>query len=344
MLGQVGKTTVAVSQGDKDNGKFSSIAAQDTTLRGGVGEDIYGPFEAGFTVKQDRIIQALGCDDPSDGYLDGGIDTYTAEQKVAKACNVEIPRWVNGNYISLLDQCGGHTKEYHNHERLICLYDDTAKGHSTKVGEVLDGTAIYGKWEDTDVLPLLDACSAHYGKTPESSTSTDVDDVYHYHVQDAPPFVVGCFGPNDDGSLVTVQQCRDFYTGCDGTLESFETTDGKVAYDMWCPCYDQQGSNSGLNIVELEIFKSTSTSPATGSPATGSPGEEGATTTATESTSASPAADTPAAATTTAASGTTKKPNVIFFMPVALPTENLLEDTDGLLRPPTPSTSDRSRR
>lgn len=38
MLGQVGKTTVAVSQSDKDNGKFSSVAAGDTTLRGGVGE------------------------------------------------------------------------------------------------------------------------------------------------------------------------------------------------------------------------------------------------------------------------------------------------------------------
>ena len=74
-------------------------------------KDIYGPFEAGFTSTQDRIIQALGCDDPSDGYLDGGIDTYTAEQKVAKACNVQIPRWENGNYISLLDQCGGYVSK-----------------------------------------------------------------------------------------------------------------------------------------------------------------------------------------------------------------------------------------
>lgn len=160
---------------------------------------------------------------------------------------------------------------------------------------------------------MLDACSAHYGKTPDSSTDDD-DDVYHYHVQDAPPFVVGCFGPNDDGSLVSVEQCRDFYTGCDGTLESFETTDGKVDYDVWCPCYDQNGSNSGLNIAELAIFEATSASPATDSPTTDSPATDKPTTTI-ESTSASPATDSPAAATTTKASSTSTKPNVIFFMP-----------------------------
>ena len=36
--------------------------------------------------------------------------------------------------------------------------------------------------------------------------------------------MVGCFGPNDDQSLVTVQQCRDFYTGCDdSSTASFDT-------------------------------------------------------------------------------------------------------------------------
>ena len=77
------------------------------------------------------------------------------------------------------------------------------------MGEALDGKSIYGKYEDTNELPLLDACSAHYGNTPDSTDAT----IYHYHVQDAAPFVVGCFGPNEDASLVTVAQCRDFYTG-----------------------------------------------------------------------------------------------------------------------------------
>ena len=82
-------------------------------------------------------------------------------------------------------------------------------------------------------------------------------DVYHYHVQDGPPFTIGCFGPNDDGSLVTVPQCREFYTGCgDGDAETLKTTDGEIEYDYWCPCYDANGSNSGKDIAELAVFKS----------------------------------------------------------------------------------------
>lgn len=56
-----------------------------------------------------------------------------------------------------------------------------------------DAKLLYGKWEDYDSreLPLLDACGGHFGATPDSALA----EVYHYHVQDAPPFTVGCFGP-----------------------------------------------------------------------------------------------------------------------------------------------------
>jgi len=246
MLNQVGVTDVAVAQADIDAGKFTG-----DTGTGGIGEDIYGPFEAGFSSQQDFIFTGLGCSDPSVAYIDGGIDTSTAEKIVASACDVTLPRFDDdGEYISLLDQCGGHTKEYHNHEKLVCLYDVEAEGHSSRVGTALDDKGIYGKWEATDVLPELDACGGHWGRTPDSP---DVD-VYHYHVQDAPPFTVGCFGPNDDDSLVTVQQCRDFYTGCDGDLETFTTPDGEIEYDLWCPCFDANGSNSGIDIAELAVF------------------------------------------------------------------------------------------
>ena len=78
--------------------------------------------------------------------------------------------------------------------------------------------------------------------------------MYHYHVQDAAPFTVGCFGPNDDGSLVTVAQCRDFYPGCDGDLVDVSQPGGSKQYDLWCPCYDANGSNTGLDIAELAVF------------------------------------------------------------------------------------------
>ena len=76
--------------------------------------------------------------------LKGGIDTLTAQSMVAQDCGVTLPRYEGNNYVALLDQCGGHTRDYHFHEELICLYDASASGHSTKVGETLDGQSIYG--------------------------------------------------------------------------------------------------------------------------------------------------------------------------------------------------------
>lgn len=257
MLGDVGRTT-----------------ASGTNVRTGntftAGENIYGPFEAGFGTQQDGILAGLGCSPGSLGHVAGGLDTYTAEQMVAYQCEVILPRVVDDQYISLLDECGGHTREYHFHEKLSCLYDANSGGHSAKVGEASDKKPIYGKWEHDmkKELPLLDACGRHWGRTPESPDK----DVYHYHVQDEAPFTVGCFGPNDDGSLVTVQQCRDFYSGCDGNLVTVTTPQGSKQYDDWCPCFDANGSNSGVDIVELAVFSSIpSSSPTSPSPAPSHP-------------------------------------------------------------------------
>lgn len=214
-------------------------------------ENIYGPFEAGFSSQQDNILSALGCSDPLDGYVDGGIDTHTAEQMVAKACGVTLPRIENdgaSGYISLIDECGGHTNEYHFHERMTCLYAQ-AGAHSTQVGFALDGRPLYGKWEDfsAQALPQLDSCGGHFGMTPDSNG----EEIYHYHIQDAPPFTIGCFGPAAGGGLVTVDECRGAYPGdCgDGDSETIETPEGAIDYDLWCPCFDSTGSNMGEESV-----------------------------------------------------------------------------------------------
>jgi len=95
---------------------------------------------------------------------------------VAHQCGITLPRTEGGQYISLLDECGGHTQEYHFHERMTCLYDATGGGHSTAIGvesgitnaspanSVITSGAnagllqLYGAYEDTDTLaaPLLD--------------------------------------------------------------------------------------------------------------------------------------------------------------------------------------------
>ena len=78
-LGDVGLTTVAGT----DTRTGLTLAA---------GENLYGPFEAGFSSAQDSILGDLGCNPGSLGHVVGGIDTYTAEQMVAFQCSVTLPR------------------------------------------------------------------------------------------------------------------------------------------------------------------------------------------------------------------------------------------------------------
>ena len=140
----------------------------------------------------------------------------------------------------------------HYHERLSCLYDDSLSGHSTQVGAATDdaSTPIFGSYEDTDVHPEdLDACGAHFGPTPDSGGA----DVYHHHVQEKPPFIVGCFGPSDDGGPVTYDECVSYYSGCDQDWYEVTTQDGVTRnYDLWCAAARAVvlASNSAATICE----------------------------------------------------------------------------------------------
>jgi hypothetical protein len=167
-----------------------------------------------------------------------------------------------------LDECGGHTAEYHFHERMSCTYDADAEGHSTQVGEAtVEGSFLYGKFEGTGELPLLDACGGSWGVTPDSSGEI----VYHYHVQDKPPFTFGCYGPNADGSMVTLAQCREFHDECgNGDTIDLEVSvndvmgyaDGQtIQYDPWCPCYDATGSNVGTEPLAFESIEGYGAAP-----------------------------------------------------------------------------------
>lgn len=249
LLGDVGCTTV--SGVEKYKHEMLNVGSEIAS-----NAHIFGPFEAGFGTQQAQIIQNWGCTDPSVAYdSEGGTDIGTAESKVSKACNVELPRIVGDTYYGVVGPCGGHTGDYHFHRSFSCLYSESG-GHSTKVG-VAAGHSIYGKWEDYDNqrLPLLDACGAHIGPTPESSTP-----VYHYHAQDKAPFTVGCHGPSASGGLVSVSVCRSLYSDCDndgGSGTTIELKTGAISYDRFCPCFDAAGSNMGTNIQELLALTSS---------------------------------------------------------------------------------------
>ena len=236
LLGNVGYTTVACSG--------TSFGTRP------VGEDIFGPFEAGFSSQQDNILYGLGCP-TGKGYVDGGLDTATAASIVAKSCVGE------GSLRSgLLDSCGGHTPDYHFHEKLSCCAAATGSdGHSGKVGQSTDGRGIYGMNEANGMLANLDACGGHFGPTPDGSYS------YHYHIQDKAPFTIGCLGPNPDNTIVTLAQCRSLYSGCSSSPNSYsvqtgstwpKTSSGTVSYRNWCPCFDATGSNVGTAQLPCE--------------------------------------------------------------------------------------------
>jgi len=228
-----------------------------------VNEDIYGPFEAGFGSQQDGILAGLGCNPGSLGHVQGGIDTRTAEAMVSWQCKIELPRFEQGGrYVSLLDTCGGHTREYHFHERLSCLYNesDLGDGLGSAVGVMNDGKLLFGRIAGPNVpsyegpagerLPFLDACGGAFDRDGLN---------YHYHVQVRPPFTVGCFGPalDDNGAErpVTLAECRALYSGCAAAPTTVVTASGAADYALWCPCYDRAGSNVGK--IPLRAFATT---------------------------------------------------------------------------------------
>lgn len=257
-LGTVGTTTVSGTDAN------AAVTWQSGTT-------IAGPFEAGFDSQIDTLLTWLGCSPASKGYVDGGIDTYTATNLVIYQCGVTLPRTSSGVYINLLYSCGAHSPPssgctsppggltgysacsnpaYHFHQYFACLYSTSAAGHSTKIG-ISSATSVtarplYGMYEATGVLPSLDACGGHFGFTPDSPSTS----IYHHHVQDKPPFTFGCYGPNADGGLVTLAQCRSYNTACgvSSYIVTITTSAGSFQYNKWCPCWDSCGSNVPGNV------------------------------------------------------------------------------------------------
>eukprot|EP00239_Pterosperma_sp_CCMP1384_P003401 CAMPEP_0197847832 /NCGR_PEP_ID=MMETSP1438-20131217/7228_1 /TAXON_ID=1461541 /ORGANISM="Pterosperma sp., Strain CCMP1384" /LENGTH=294 /DNA_ID=CAMNT_0043459869 /DNA_START=239 /DNA_END=1122 /DNA_ORIENTATION=+ len=218
-----------------------------------VGTHIYGAFEAGFSSRQDFLIEGWGCTEPSLAYDEkGGLDINLAEALVEKRCGLsKFPELSGTTYNGIVNHCGGHTSDYHFHRDFACCGAEDASGHSTKIGQVMADIFLYGKWEDKDKkwIPALDACGAHHGVTPDSNGET----VYHYHAQGTPPYSVGCLGPSTStgSGMVGIEECRSLYPECSGSVETFETNAGEVSYMRDCPCYDANGSNTGVDMVEL---------------------------------------------------------------------------------------------
>ena len=74
LLGNVGSTTVGKAA--------SSTLYTQVTIN--AGDDVYGPFEAGFSSQQDNILAAMGCS-TGKGYVPGGIDGLSVRRRASPA-------------------------------------------------------------------------------------------------------------------------------------------------------------------------------------------------------------------------------------------------------------------
>eukprot|EP00854_Cymbomonas_tetramitiformis_P007695 gene7695-9157_t len=192
--------TIGCVDANTDTGAPLTVTSARQTQTANI---IYGPLEAGFSSQQ---FDCLGTTT-----IPGGIDTLIAENMVAAYCSM------SADSVSVLDDCGGHASPYHYHERMSCLFSsDPETGHSTRIGTMMDGNGLYGKYVAFDTLPTdLDACGGRTGVTPDSNGN----EVYYYMVQERAPFTVGCFGP-----VSSIAECRALYSDCGNGDEITVTT------------------------------------------------------------------------------------------------------------------------
>ncbi len=102
------------------------------------------------------------------------------------------------DHVAFLDECNGHTlangSDYHYHGIPVCITEglDPAGAHSVMIGVLEDGFPVYGDHGEggaTVTNADLDACSGHFGATPEFP-----DGIYHYHrTADEAPYMVDCY-------------------------------------------------------------------------------------------------------------------------------------------------------
>ncbi|KAL6048184.1 YHYH domain-containing protein [Balamuthia mandrillaris] len=216
------------------------------------GLNTYSSLEAGFE-------PGFACSSSEDGYCEAGMAVLDCGLQLEFTCDGDGEQAIDSTLM--LDECGGHATPYHHHTDLACDYSNSssassfAGGHSPLVGIALDGVGIYGIWESEGEAgqkhpPMdLDACGGHVGPVPSSSFVDSEGNlfqvegseaVYHYHTNDGSegkPYTIACF--NAEGA--TREQCQDFYEDCGEGFVEVETEKGVLQYDVWCPCYVEDG-------------------------------------------------------------------------------------------------------
>lgn len=187
---------------------------------------MYGPNDAGFIYSTSPNPPNI-CSAPAaqQGFCPAGTDVDMCYAALQVSCGT-----ANAAVTGFATSCGNHASPSHYHTRIACDYNTSDSSvHSPVVAIVKDGRGLYGKWEGGGALPVLDACNGHFGPVPAADlgssspfyTSNQLGDtayaastgsVYHYHVTDAAPFTIGCYGP-----VSSLAQAKAMYPTCGST-------------------------------------------------------------------------------------------------------------------------------
>lgn len=217
------------------------------------GVSLYNSFDAGFSM-------GMACDNGI-GSCPAGTDVEMCENDLERQCGT-----AHFEKAMFMSDCNGHAVPYHVHMGLgPCEYNaaDYVNQHSPLVGIMLDGRGLYGEFEKNNLHPDdLDACGGHFGPVPSTVLSdTEIHNgttknVYHYHVQNEPPFFIGCYGPVNSLSEAKnlYPSCKpggttcSSYTDCSaGEIYKTCTANGYYEYTLDCPIYYHMPSGEKFN-------------------------------------------------------------------------------------------------
>ncbi len=108
--------------------------------------------------------------------------------------------------VAGFDRFGGHPAQsgnYHYHMEPRYLTTTTIGGNlsgsqSALIGWALDGFPIYGPTNSSGAAVSLDACHGEYHATTEYPAG-----IYHYHVGNSSPYIVGCYAGTPGTKVLT---------------------------------------------------------------------------------------------------------------------------------------------
>ena len=278
LVGDVALTTVTGTP-TQQNGQSTNPATPGTLKN--IGEDIFGPFEAGFGTQQDTVItNQMGCSTTTHCYSEGGADVTLAQAMCAHNCGVTLPRTENNIYYGFLDSCGGHTQAYHFHKNLNCLYTDSAgSAHSAAIAETVASGAgacsPQGNCASGQKRQCPDGAAPNVGQSPpctggppscvtcdDTSSNTETAQLlYGKYEQFANnqqlPVLDACNGhfgrtpesPNVDVYHYHTTDAAPFTIGCYGpnTDQSLVTT--QQCRDLYSDC--QEANDAETNNIEI---------------------------------------------------------------------------------------------